>query len=158
MIKNKALLTLASSLLILACSTGLAAAQTTTLTCNPSTVAINVGQSVTLSAAGGASTSSASYVWSSPGLVITNPFGTGFTVNFPTPGTRIVTVSNGAQSATCTIFVNAATIPTPAPQLPSTGVGDMTAENVILVALLVGVASTAAFGSRKVASNKINKE
>ena len=92
------------------------------LACSVSAQTVAAGTAVTLTASGG----TGSYVWSSPGLVITNPNGQRFTVTFNAAGTYPVTVTSGSQTATCNVVVTAAEAPDPgtapvAPGLPNTG-------------------------------------
>ena len=102
----------------LAVGAGVFAQSVTPVTCTPATYALPAGQSVTLSASGG----DGNYVWSSPGLVVTNPTGTNFTVNFNAAGTYPVTVTSAGGSATCSVTVEAATTVTSTPPgLPNTG-------------------------------------
>jgi hypothetical protein len=96
---------------------GVFAQSVTPVSCSPATVSVPVGQSVTLSAAGGDGTN---YLWSSPGLVITNPTGAGFTVAFNAMGTYPVTVASAGTSSTCNVVVTQATVTVP-PGLPNTG-------------------------------------
>jgi len=100
-------------------------AQTTAVACSPSAVSVAPGQSVTLSASGG---DGANYAWSSPGLTITNPNGTNFTVTFNQDGTFPVTVTSASSSATCNVTVTGTAVTggstgtTPSvPGLPNTG-------------------------------------
>jgi hypothetical protein len=100
-----------------------ASAQTTTVMCSPSSVSALPGQSITLSASGGDGTN---YQWSSPGLTVTNPYGTNFNVSFTADGTYPVTVTSGGSSATCNVMVSGAAVPstpitTTTPGLPDTG-------------------------------------
>jgi hypothetical protein len=94
-------------------------AQAGPVECSPSTTTVALGASVTLSASGG----DGSFIWSSPGLVITNPVGEDFTVNFSAPGTHAVTVTSDGEADTCTVIVTAVEVPggPAAPGLPDTG-------------------------------------
>jgi uncharacterized protein YjdB len=104
---------------------GVFAQSMTPVSCSPATFSLPMGQSVTLTASGGDS----NYLWSSPGLVVTNPTGMNFNVSFNAVGTYPVTVVSAGTSSTCSITVTAATaIPatisgttTTVPGLPSTG-------------------------------------
>lgn len=87
---------------------------TSAVLCQPSTYTLPVGQSVTLEASGGDS----NYMWSSPGLVVTNPTGSNFRVSFNSAGTYPVTVTSAGVSSTCYVT---ATAPVPVPGLPNTG-------------------------------------
>ncbi len=90
---------------------------TGTLACSPSVQTANAGQSVTFSASGG----NGFYTWSGQNLVVINPTGTSFNVSYPSGGTRMITVTSGSESASCTINVvgNVVNIP----GLPNTGGG-----------------------------------
>lgn len=133
-----------------------AAAQTTLppLVCSPTSVAVEVGQSVTLAASGG--DSALPYSWSvSPPVALINPTGMGFTVNFTSAGTRVVTVTNGARVATCTVFVNApAVILPPAPDLPAGGAGGLVDANLGLMLLIAVGATVSAYGAHKLGAKK----
>src|SRR6185369_826832 len=85
---------------------------------------IAAGSTATLVASGG----NGSYVWSSPGVIITNPNITTFAVNFAAAGTYPVTVTSAGASATCNVVVVSGPLvenPEPgvpaAPGLPNTG-------------------------------------
>lgn len=71
------------------------------LTCSPATQTVNVGQSATFTASGGAG----GYTWYAPDVSLTNPTGSGFVVTYNTPGTRIITVNAAGLSANCTLNV-----------------------------------------------------
>lgn len=98
-----------------------ALAQTTTnptpLACVWTLPSVPAGSPATLTATGG----TGSYVWSGPGLVISNPTGTQFTVTYNAAGTYPVTVSSGTQTATCNVVVTAVEVIPPTPGLPNTG-------------------------------------
>jgi PKD domain len=100
---------------------GVGAQTTSPVACSAPTYMFPAGQGVTLSATGG----NGSYTWSSPGLVITNPTGSSFTVTFNRAGTYPVTVASAGASSTCTLTVTAATTgggtTTGTPGLPNTG-------------------------------------
>lgn len=102
----------------LAVGMGVGAQTTSPVQCSAPTYTVPAEQSITLSATGGNGT----YVWSSPGLVITNPNGSSFTVTFNRAGTYPVMVSSAGASSTCTVSVTAA-VPgaTTTPSLPNTG-------------------------------------
>lgn len=97
---------------------GVGAQTTSTVQCSAPTYMVPANQSIVLSATGGNGT----YVWSSPGLVITNPNGSSFTVRFTRAGVYPVTVMSAGASSTCNITVTAA-VPgaTATPSLPNTG-------------------------------------
>lgn len=94
------------------------------LSCLPEKAAVSAGESVKINAIGG----NGNYIWSSPELVINNPFGSSFIVNFATPGVKTITVRSGSLQANCFISVAQSQIqpiyPTyPIPSFPSTGGG-----------------------------------
>jgi len=94
-----------------------------TLACYPASQSVAVGQTATLSASGGNDT----YTWSASGLSINNPFGSGFSATYATPGTQTVTVTSGGVSASCIVQVYGSTYTPPTtyvpPGLPNTGGG-----------------------------------
>jgi hypothetical protein len=95
---------------------------TSSLTCLPASQFVTLGQTATVSASGGNGT----YVWSSPDISISNPNGSGFSVNYSTIGVKTMTVTSGGLVATCAINVLAGTVVTPpvtTPGLPNTGGG-----------------------------------
>lgn len=92
-------------------------AQATPVTCSPSVVSAAPGQSVSLSATGGNGT----YVWSSPGLTITNPNGQNFKVNFNGDGSYPVTVTSGSSSSTCNVNVTGVAVGSSTSGSSSTG-------------------------------------
>ncbi len=98
----------------LAVGAGVFAQSVAPVTCSPSTTSVIVGHSVTLTAGGG----DGNFVWSSPGMVITNPTGAGFTVAFNAVGTYPVAVTSSGTTATCSIAVMPAPV---VPGLPNTG-------------------------------------
>ena len=106
-----------------ALGSGAVAQTTSSVQCSAPTYTIPAHQSLTLSATGGNGT----YTWSSPGLTVTNPHGSSFTVNFNAPGTYPVYVASNGATSTCSIAVTAAagtTTPsttTSTPGLPNTG-------------------------------------
>jgi hypothetical protein len=88
--------------------------------CLPATSTVVLGSAVTLTATGG----DGEYVWSSPGLVISNPTGDNFVATFNAAGDYTVSVSSDGESDTCAIAVTATEAPAPgipAPGLPNTG-------------------------------------
>ncbi len=76
-------------------------AQEAPVACTPTSVSVAPGQSVSLSATGG----NGAYVWSSPGLTITDANGQNFVVNFNADGSYPVTVTSASSSATCDVNV-----------------------------------------------------
>lgn len=90
------------------------------VTCSPASQNIALGQTAYVSASGG----TGSYTWSSPGLTIANPNGSGFNANFATVGTKTITVSSSdGTSAACTVNVLASGTASSTPGLPNTGGG-----------------------------------
>lgn len=85
----------------------------TPVVCSPATQTATVGQAVSFTATGGNGT----YVWSATDLTLNNPTGSGFTANYGSSGTHIVTVTSGASSASCTVNI----LPVSTPGLPNTG-------------------------------------
>ena len=77
---------------------------TTPVACHFGLPSVPAGSQATLTATGG---DNVNYVWSSPGLTITNPTGSIFNVAFNSPGTYAVTVTSAGQSSTCSIVVTA---------------------------------------------------
>ncbi len=114
---------IAATVGLFALGSGPAAAQTTSsVRCSAPTTTVPAHQPLVLSATGG----NGAYTWSSPGLTISNPHGSQFTVNFNKPGTYPVTVASGNTTSTCNITVTAAvsgstTTTTSVPGLPNTG-------------------------------------
>jgi len=105
----------------LAIGSGAGAQTTTPLSCFFGLSSVRAGEPAVITATGG----NGSYVWSSPGLVITNPTGSNFSVAFNAPGNYPVTVTSAGLTSTCNILVTPASsgtpTPTPAPGMPSTG-------------------------------------
>jgi hypothetical protein len=100
------LLSVVTALAVLVLSAGaLSFAQTTALTCTPTSSSVSRNQSVTLTANGG----TGSYVWSGTNLNVTNATGKQFTVTYPNAGTYTITVTSGGQSASCTVAVTSGT-------------------------------------------------
>lgn len=102
--------------------TVVAGPSTGTLSCAPGTQNVTLGQTASVSATGGNGT----YTWSSPDVTITNPNGSGFSVNYATAGLKTLTVTSAGLSATCAVNVlgSGAVIPPPVtPGLPNTGGG-----------------------------------
>ncbi len=92
----------------------------TFLACSPAVATATVGQSFMFSATGG----TGSYTWSAPDLTLVNPTGSGFTVNYATPGVKTITVTSGTSTANCILNVlAAATTTTTTIGLPGTGGG-----------------------------------
>ncbi len=93
------------------------------LTCSPAVQNVTLGQTASVSATGGNGT----YTWSSPDITITNPNGSGFSVNYASTGLKTMTVTSGGAATTCAINVLASTgVPVPpvtTPGLPDTGGG-----------------------------------
>jgi len=73
------------------------------LTCSPGSSTILNGQSLVLTANGGIG----GYVWSGPGATSTVITSNTFSGTYPDPGSYMVTVSSGTQSANCFITVTA---------------------------------------------------
>jgi len=103
------------------CNVNVAGAATTgALSCYPTVQNVTLGQTATLSAAGGNGT----YTWSSPDLTIANPNGSGFSANYASVGLKTLTVMSAGLITTCAINVLANVVPTPVPPgLPNTGGG-----------------------------------
>jgi hypothetical protein len=80
------------------------------LTCVPPTQTVNLGQTVTFSAQGG---DYSQYNWQTPTRSFLN-IGQVLNVAFTQTGTQNVTVTNGTQSATCTVNVIPSGAPAPA--------------------------------------------
>lgn len=149
---KKTLAAVTASFVTLAASVSLAGAQTTPLVCSPSITSIVMNQSATFFASGGDGTQA--YTWSIPDATLTNPTGSSFTVRYNTPGTRMVTVTNGGSVASCTIVVNqsASLVATPiVPGIPATGAGGLAGENLGLLLLVIASASIAAIAAQKLA-------
>src|ERR1700689_1892402 len=76
---------------------GVSAQVTTPVACSFTLPSVPAGESATVTATGG----DGNYVWSSPGLNITNATGASFSVTFNAPGTYPVTVTSAGVSSTC---------------------------------------------------------
>ncbi len=81
---------------------------TVELTCMPPTQTVGIGQVATVTAAGGTGT----YSWSAPGGATPTGAGASFNTTYPSAGTNTITVTSGAQTATCQVIV-----PPPPPSL-----------------------------------------
>jgi hypothetical protein len=73
------------------------------LVCNTGSSSVNPNQSINLTATGGTGT----YSWSGSGITATSTSGTNgqFNVSYATPGSYMVTVTSGTQSANCFVTV-----------------------------------------------------
>jgi hypothetical protein len=91
------------------------AASSTVLTCATPLNTVFVGQPATFTAQGGAL--GATLAWSASDLTLNNPTGSGFTVNYATPGIHMVSVSSSGQSATCAVSVQPAAVTGTSPTL-----------------------------------------
>lgn len=97
------------------------AASTGALSCFPATQNVTLGDTAAVSATGGNGT----YTWSSPDITITNPNGSGFTVDYGSIGLKTLTVTSAGFTTTCAINVlsnSVVTVPV-TPGLPDTGGG-----------------------------------
>jgi hypothetical protein len=105
------------------CSVNISSAATGAVSCSPTVQNVNVGQQLNLTASGG----NGVYTWAAPGIVDTSQTGSsGYFVNYGSAGTRIVVVTSGGSSATCTVNVLGTSVPVPPviiPGLPNTGGG-----------------------------------
>lgn len=95
-------------------------ASATPLSCAPATQNVTLGQTASVSASGG----NGSYSWSAPDLSITNATGAGFSANYGSAGTHVLTVSSGGQTSSCAINVIASSSGGGStPSFPNTGGG-----------------------------------
>ena len=103
------------------CVTNVVASATGALICSPALQNVTIGQTASVIASGGNGT----YVWSSPDVSISNPNGSGFSVNYASTGVKTLTVTSNGYSATCAVNVLASGTVTPpvTPGLPDTGGG-----------------------------------
>ncbi len=107
------------------CNVTVTAAQAGTLTCSPAVQNVAIGQTASVTAAGGNGT----YVWSASDLTITNPNGTGFSASYPSAGLKTLVVTSGGAATTCAVNVLPGTtvppvvVPPVTPGLPDTGGG-----------------------------------
>ncbi|MBX4200053.1 hypothetical protein KW790_01145 [Candidatus Parcubacteria bacterium] len=99
-------------------STGGVTTTTGTLACLPSVQTVTKGTNATFTATGG----NGQYVWSGQNLQVVNPTGTSFIVNYPSAGSRLITVTSNGQTATCTVNVTDPGVII-IPGLPNTGGG-----------------------------------
>jgi len=91
------------------------------ISCFPATQNVVLGQTATVSVTGGNGT----YVWSSPDLSISNPYGSGFSASYASIGLKTLTVSSAGLVTTCSVNVlgnGVVTVPV-TPSLPNTGGG-----------------------------------
>ncbi|MEK7125275.1 MAG: DUF11 domain-containing protein, partial [Patescibacteria group bacterium] len=86
---------------------------TNPLSCNPPLQFVDINQNANLVAAGGTGT----YSWSAPSGVFISNTGPAFSVRYTTevPSTKLVTVTDGVDSAECVVAINLAVTPTPTP-------------------------------------------
>lgn len=89
------------------------------LSCTPAVQNVTLGQTAFVSAAGG----TGSYTWSAPGLLVTNPTGSGFSASYASAGTKAITVTSGSASASCIVNVLAGGSSGASPGMPNTGGG-----------------------------------
>jgi heme exporter protein D len=88
-----------------------------TLSCGPATRSVLPSQITTFTATGG----TGSYVWTAPQMAAQS--GATLSVFYPIAGSSSVTVTSGAESATCLVTILGATTPGTSPGLPNTGMG-----------------------------------
>lgn len=107
------------------------------LSCSASAASVMVGNPVSFTATGGTGT----YTWTAPGVVLDNAVGQTLTMNYGSAGPRMVSVTSGAQTATCSTDVFGGFVPPIVPGLPNTGEGGMgmTIALIAGVGLLLGV-------------------
>lgn len=129
------------------------------LACIPGSSLAPVGQPVMFRATGG----DGRYVWSSPNLTITNPFGDAFRATFNQPGAYSIRVASANQTAFCSVSVSGGAVGsapyytgqltggvlgTQYPALPNTGFGPIGLVYLmwaVIAALIVASFSQAKF-------------
>lgn len=77
------------------------------LMCAPPSQTVNINQAATVTASGGTGT----YTWSAPGGSTTSGNGASFNTSYGAPGTNSITVTSGAQTATCQVIVPPVPVP-----------------------------------------------
>lgn len=88
------------------------------LICAPPTQTVNINQAATVTASGGTGT----YSWSAPGGSTAAGSGATFSTSYGAAGTNSITVTSGAQTATCQVIVPPVPVPVCSPPTQTVGV------------------------------------